>query len=223
MSHKIDSDLFLEDEAGSGHGAGVDEDLDLYGSGNGEDDEDYKNKHNKVVPKPTPRSEDPYNRGPPGGDSNDDFKPATDDSISIGGHEDIFNQKNESQASFFSQPGILAGKQNNMKKNQRKKDKNFHIPFLVPVPFSHSNKSSISARFPFSINQSLFIFPENLSHHPTLQAQYIFSFFPPTFLSYIALLHIIRLLTFHNMLYVILPLQPHIIFLWALLSPSSFP
>lgn len=123
MSSRIDSDLFLEDEAGSGHGGGPDDDIELNGSGNGEDDEDYKKTKTPALP-PTPRSKNPYGEIPPGGMDGGDLgiKEGTDDPVHGVHNEDIFNQKNESQASFFSQPGILAGMK---KKNQYFRKKNF--------------------------------------------------------------------------------------------------
>lgn len=134
MSSRIDSDLFLEDEAGSGHGGGPDDDIELNGSGNGEDDEDYKKT--KSPAKPTPRAEDPYRGIPPGGMDGGDLgiKEGTDDPVHGVHNEDIFNQKNESQASFFSQPGILAG----MNQHIRKKiltQKDLFFGGFVPHPF----------------------------------------------------------------------------------------
>lgn len=112
LSSKIDSDLFLEDEAGSGHGPYNTDDEDRYGSGNGspipDDDIINNNKHSKETVKPTPKAEDPYNRGGGNPDSSDiDFQSPTDDPKNV--DKDIFHPKPDSQASFFSQPGILAG------------------------------------------------------------------------------------------------------------------
>jgi len=102
---KMDTDLFLEDE-GSGHGGGFEDDLEVSGSGNGEDDEDYKKAKAPAKPTLRPDVEHPYSRETDGESSN---KGIPEDPIHIGHDPDIFNQKNpESQASFFSQPGILA-------------------------------------------------------------------------------------------------------------------
>lgn len=89
------------------------DDLEISGSGNGDDDEDTMVKI-PPPPKTTPRSpvvgREPIDVAEPGkGDSN-----AVDSDINFqpgeGGTKSIFDNKEETPASFFSQPGILAGK-----------------------------------------------------------------------------------------------------------------
>lgn len=108
LSSKIDADLFLEDE-GSGRG-GID-DLEISGSGNGYDDEDFvtqKPQPPKTTPKSSVGPEDII--GGPGVDSRVPSNKDADIDFPAGeGTNNIFNVKEESQASFFSQPGILAG------------------------------------------------------------------------------------------------------------------
>lgn len=108
LSAKIDEDLFLEDE---GSGMGMD-DLEISGSGNGDDDEDTTVKI--PPPKTTPPKTTSGGSGPidiTGGGSEPGGKSDVDDiNFPTGEGTNIFNQKEDSHASFFSQPGILAGK-----------------------------------------------------------------------------------------------------------------
>lgn len=101
ISSKVDTDLFLEDE-GSGTG--------MSGSGNGcTYDDDECGEESAVIPaKPTPRSENPYGVKGTGSGGEPGFT-ITDEPE--GQTPKIFEPKNGSQASFFSQPGILAGKE----------------------------------------------------------------------------------------------------------------
>ncbi|XP_035709894.1 syndecan isoform X2 [Folsomia candida] len=103
LSSKIDQDLFLEDE-GSGVGSRGMDDLEISGSGNGDDDEDTTVKL-PPPPKTTPKSAvgpidiTETGKADVGGD---------DINFPTGEGTNIFNHKEDTPASFFSQPGILA-------------------------------------------------------------------------------------------------------------------
>lgn len=108
LSAKIDQDLFLEDE-GSGNGGRVD-DLESSGSGNGEDDEDGV----QVVdpPKKTKVNNNVDFSGGRQPGSNDNVQPINppreNNNENTDTEDEVFGKKSEGQASFFSQPGILA-------------------------------------------------------------------------------------------------------------------
>lgn len=97
--------MFLEDE-GSGVGSRGMDDLEISGSGNGDDDEDTTVKL-PPPPKTTPKSAvgpidiTETGKADVGGD---------DINFPTGEGTNIFNHKEDTPASFFSQPGILAGK-----------------------------------------------------------------------------------------------------------------
>jgi hypothetical protein len=109
LSSKIDADLFLEDE---GSGSRMD-DLEISGSGHGDDDgstdDSFNREVTKAPPKAPPKSKEPVDIVE-GGTKKD----PTDGDITIDdtdiNNNNIFDVKEESSASFFSQPGILAGK-----------------------------------------------------------------------------------------------------------------
>jgi len=103
LSSKID-DLFLEDE-GSGRYSDTD-DVEISGSGGGKDNDDTEVEH--PITK-APAAKEPKAVNP------DDIisKPEVTEDIGFeetnNENNQIFNVKEESPASFFSQPGILAG------------------------------------------------------------------------------------------------------------------
>jgi len=107
LSSTIDADLFLEDEGASG-----DSDLEASNSGNGPpDDEDmegprtgggYVGSETKITNnKEKPQNPSPVDPEKPPKFDNDDF-PINSNEVNV------FNQKEDPQPSFFSQPGILA-------------------------------------------------------------------------------------------------------------------
>jgi len=107
LSAKIDEDLFLEDDSGSGDGRLPGFGDTDNGSGCSIDDEDFEDCRAKNAKLPIP---------PSGGE-----KPRFDDKVDppiINPNEPpntqsgnpVSDPKHEAPASFFSQPGILAGK-----------------------------------------------------------------------------------------------------------------
>jgi len=104
LTSLVDQDLFLDDsDSGSGHSPHSTGDLETSGSGLGPDDEDVKVVQESGKKKEEKgKKEETIGGQPPGG------VPAVPAQPPTSGENDVFENKNQSSANFFSQPGILA-------------------------------------------------------------------------------------------------------------------